>query len=212
MKIKERVKNVKIYFNVVNELQLELTKLNEAKQSIIEKQKELNKIDDEISKKKTELQLLKTELIELNDFINQKFLEDFKDCDYRVNAKNCYIVSIHGKKYVAVRNVLSTRSDWYTLATGNYNVDRYLYYDALSLDVNGKYKRIYEYVTGHFDIPYYAPKTAEEKLEYEKPILELYPELSIFVDGYIPNTYLKKIYYEVNNLSSKKLIRANEKQ
>lgn len=210
MKIKERIKNIKIYFNVVNELQLELTKLNEAKQSIIEKQKELNKIEDEISKKKTELQLLKTELIELNDFINQKFLEDFKDCDYRVNAKNCYIVSIHGKKYVAVRKILSTRSDCFSLATGNYNVDKYLYYDALNLK-DGKYKYIGMWTIGYFDYPYFSPNVVGEKPEYEKPILELYPELNIFVDDYIPNTYLKKIYYEVNNLSSKKLIRTNEK-
>ena len=131
--------------------------------AINEKQNEFKKIEDEISENKRKLQSLKTELIELNDFINQKFWEDFKDYDYKVYIKKCYIVSIFGKKYVALKQISSTRTDWYTLATGNYNVDRYLYYDALSLDENGKYKRIHEYKIGHFDTPYYAPRIEGEK-------------------------------------------------
>jgi len=210
MKFKESIKNVKIYFNVENELQLELAKLSETKQLVIEKQKEFEKIEDEISEKKKELQSLKTELIELKDFINEKFLDDFRECDYRVYIKNCYIVGIYGKKYVSIRNVSSDRCDWGTLATGNFNVDKYVYYDALNYK-DGKFRRIHSCSIGRFDTPYYSPRLVGEKPEYEKPILELYPELSIFLDNYVPNIYLKKIYYEVNDLSSKKLIMTPEK-
>ena len=44
-----------------------------------------------------------------------------------------------------------------------------------------------------------------DKLDYEEHILEVYPELANFVNDMVPNAYLKKIYYEINDLSSKKL-------
>lgn len=114
MKFKERLKNIKLFFNIEKELQMKLLQL------------------EEINKKKLELQSLKTETIELKDFINSNFKDEFKDYDYKVNIINCYIISINGKKYISVRSKETSKSDCYTLATGHY-------------------KYLYEYKCGYFD-------------------------------------------------------------
>ena len=207
MKFKERIKTIKLFFNIEKEFQMASLELDETQKKITKNKNELKEIEKEIILKKKELQSLKTEVIELKDFINSNFKEEFKDYDYKVNIKHCYIISINGKKYVSLRNQGTHKSDWYTIATGHYNVETYKYYDALNLDENGKYKYLYEYKRGYFDNSnFYGEKTLMKKTDYETHILEIYPELSIFVDNYVPNTYLKKIYYEINDLSSKSLV------
>lgn len=207
MKFEERLNRIKLFLNIEEELQLKSSQLEEIQQKTTEKINELKEIEEEVSKKKNELQSLKIEAIELKDFINSKFKEDFKNCDYKVNITNCYITSINGKKYISLRKYKNIKSDWYTLATGYYNVETYTYYDALNLDKNGKYKCLYEYKYGHYDNSDYWKKIINEKPNYEVHILEIYPELSVFEDNYVPNTYLKKIYYEVNDLGNKNLIK-----
>lgn len=207
MKFYERLKKIKLFFNIEKEFQMASLELDETEKKITKNKNELKEIEKEIIQKKTELQSLKTEVIELKGFINSNFKEEFKDYDYKVNIKHCYIISINGKKYISLRNCNITRSDWYTIATGHYNVKTYKYYDALNLDENGKYKYLYEYKTGYSDNEYYSyERFVNKKPDYETHILEIYPELSIFVDNYVPNTYLKKIYYEVNDLGSKSLV------
>ena len=157
------------------------------------------------------MQSLKIEVIELKDFINSKFKEEFKDYNYKVNITHCYIISINGKKYISLRNCQINKSDWFTLAAGHYNVKTYRYYDALSLDENGKYKCLHEYKRGYFDNRGYgAERIINEKPDYEVHILEIYPELCVFVDNYVPDTYLKKIYYEINDLGGKNLIKKRD--
>ena len=210
MKFKERLKKIKLLFNIDKKFETALLELTEIEQKIIDNKNELNEIEKDVIKKKTELQSLKTELVELKDFINSNFEEQFKDYDYKVNITNCYIISINGKKYISLRNSKIDRSEWYTMATGNYNIETYKYYDALNLDKNNKYKYLYEYKRGYSDNKYYYfERFINKKPDYEVHILEVYPELSVFIDNYVPNTYLKKIYYEVNDLGSKCLIKKN---
>lgn len=211
MHLKEWLKRVKLFLNIEKELQMESLQLEEIQQNIIENKNELKKVEEEINEKKIQLESLKTELVELKDFINSKFKEEFKDYDYKVNITDCYIISINGKKYISLRSHKTDISNWYTLATGHYNTEIYRYYDALNLDKNGKYKYLYEYKYGYFSNGGYGAKRfINEPLDYEMHILELYPELSIFVDNLVPNTYLKKIYYEVNDLGAKSLIKKND--
>ena len=92
---------------------------------------------------------------------------------------------------------------------GIYLIEKYRYYDALSLDKNRKYKYLYDYCYGHFSRSTFCSKYSNRKPDYEVHILELYPELSTFTDDCIPNTYLKKIYYEINDLGAKSLINKN---
>lgn len=209
MKFKEKLKQIELFLNIEKELQEQSLQLEEFNKKIIQGKYELGKIKEDIIKKELELQSLKTESIELKDFINSNFEEEFKDYDYKVNIKNCYIISINGKKYISSRSRTTNTSDWYTLATGHYNVETYRYYDVLNLDENRKYKHLYNYEHGYFDKNSYynGERFINEKPDYEVHILELYPELSIFADDCVPNTYLKKIYYEVNNLGEKNLIK-----
>lgn len=206
MKFKERLKQIELFFNIEKELQEESLQLEKIQQKITQSKDKLNKIKEDIIKKELELQSLKTESIELKDFINFNFKEEFEDYDYKVDITHCYIISINGKKYISLRSHKIDKSDWYTLATGYYNVEIYRYFDTLSLDKNGKYKYLYKYAHGFFDNND-LERFINEKPDYEVHILNLYPELSIFVDNYVPNTYLKKIYYEVNDLSKKNLIK-----
>lgn len=211
MKFKERLRKIKMFFNIENELQAELLQLEEIEQKLTENKNKLKDMEEEIIKKKKELESLKTEVVELKDFINSNFKDEFKDYDYKVNIKNCYIISINGKKYISLRSKKINRSDWYSYATGNFNVEIYRYYDALNLDENNKYKYLFEYRRGYFDNRgYFSERFVSEKPDYEVHISEIYPELSIFVDDYVPNTYLKKIYYEVNDLGGKSLIKKND--
>lgn len=208
MKFKERIKKIDLFFNIEKELEIKNLELKEIEQKISNNKGELEKINQKISNKKTELESLKTEILELKDFINSKFKEEFKEYDYKVNIINCYIISINGKKYITLKKHETSRCDWYTLGGGHYNVEYYLYYDVLSVDNKGKYKYLYEYRYGHFDnVDFYPLKFKGQKPDYEEHILKVYPELSIFIDNYVPNTYLKKIYYEINDLSNKKLIK-----
>lgn len=208
MKFKERLKKVKLFLNIEKELQVGSLQLEEIQQKITENKNELKEVEEEVGKKKTKLQLLKTEIIELKDFINSKFKEDFKDCDYKVNIAQCYIISLNGKKYISLRSSDTRRCDFYTIATGFYNVATYRYYDALTLDEDGKYKYLHEYRHGYCDNRCARfENIVNEKPDYEVHILEIYPELRTFVDDYVPNTYLKKIYYEVNDLGEKRMIK-----
>lgn len=206
MSFKERYRKVGIYFQVEEKLENKKLELEEAEIQLEKKKAELEEFSRKISLKKAELQSLKTEVIELKDFINQNFKEEFKEYDYKIDITNCYIIGLHGKKYIALRKHSTERSDWCTPATGHYNVEFYSYYDVLNINGN-KYKYLCGYRYGHDDYNCFAPRIVGQKPDYEERILEAYPELSIFVDNKVPNTYLKKIYYEVNDLGNKELIK-----
>ena len=212
MKFKEKLEKIKLFLNIDSELEIKTLELKEVEQKISENKSNLNLIEMELNKKRKELQSLKTEAVELKDFINSNFQEQFKNHDYKVNIKNCYIININDKKYISLRRKSHKKSDIYSLDTGFYNVDTYSYYDALTLDKDGKYKFINEYRHGYFDYEdYYSGEIFFNQVpESEEHILELYPELNIFIDGYVPNTYLKKIYYEVNDLGRKSLTKVNK--
>lgn len=206
MGFKENYRKLGIYLQVEEKLENKNFELEEINKKISVKKSELEEIDEKISSKKSELELLKNEVIELKDFINQKFKEEFKECDYEVDISNCYIIGLHGKKYIALRKCNSVRSEWYTLATGHFNVKIYTYYDVLNIN-DSKYKYLCGYKYGYDDNNVFPPKIEGHKPEYEKHILEVYPELSAFYDNQVPNTYLKKIYYEINDLGNKKLLK-----
>lgn len=189
---KENYRNIGIYLQVEEKLK--------------SKNFELEEIDKKISAKKSELESLKNEVIELKDFINQKFKEEFKEYDYKVDITNCYIIGVHGKKYIAIRIHNVVRSNWYTLANGNYNIKNYKYYDVLNVN-DSKCRYLFGYVYGYDDNKFLSLKIKGQKPDYEEHILEVYPELSAFYDNRVPNTYLKKIYYEINDLGNKKLLK-----
>lgn len=192
MEFKENYRKLGIYLQVEEKLK--------------SKNFELEEIDKKILAKKSELESLKNEVIELKDFINQKFKEEFKEYDYKVDITNCYIIGVHGKKYIAIRIHNVVRSNWYTLATGNYNIKNYKYYDVLNVN-DSKCRYLCGYVYGYDDNNFLSPKIKGQKPDYEEHILEVYPELSAFYDNRVPNTYLKKIYYEINDLGNKKLLK-----
>lgn len=204
MKFKDIHKKVGIYFQVGEKLENKTLELNEIEKKLETRKSELQEIETKISKKKNKLESLKTEIIELKDFINQKFKEEFKKCNYEVDITNCYIISLNDKKYIVLRKHSVKRSDSYTLATGCYNIETYTYYDVLNINDN-KYKYLHEYIYGHDDHNFLLPRIVGKKPDYEKHILKVYPELSNFADNKVPDTYLKKIYYEMNDLSNKKL-------
>ncbi len=166
--------------------------LKEIEKNIENKNSELEDVEKNISKKKAKLESLKTETNELEDFINSKFKETFKECDYTVDIKNCYIVGMNGKKYIAIRNCDIKTSDLYTLATGYFIIESYKYYDALNIN-NGNFKFFNSYVCIHPECSStYAPRFEGQKPDYEEHILNVYPELIAFEDNKVPNTYLKK--------------------
>lgn len=207
LQVEEKLKNKNFELEEINKkISVKKSELEEIDEKISVKKSELEEIDEKISSKKLELELLKNEVIELNDFINKKFKEDFKKCDYEVDIANCYIIGLHGKKYIALRKCNSVRSEWYTMATGHFNVKIYTYYDVLNID-DSKYKYLCGYKYCYDDKNVFPPKIEGHKPEYEKHILEVYPELSAFYDNQVPNTYLKKIYYEINDLGNKKLLK-----
>lgn len=212
MKLRERIEKIKLFFKIDEELQMQSSQLETVKKEIVENNNILEDIEKEIVKKKKELQSLRTEIVELKDFINSNFEVQFKDYDYKVNITNCYIIGINGKKYISLRKHNISKSDWYTVATWYYNVETYRYYDALNQDENGKYKFLYEAKWGYFDNKNYRETRVVNKApDYEQHILEVYPELSAFVDNLVPNTYLKKIYYEANDLGAKSLVLKDKK-
>lgn len=209
MRFKEKFRKVGIYFQVEEKLENKNLELEEVEIKLETKKAELEEISKKISLKKAELESLKTEAIELKDFINQNFKDEFKEYDYKIDITDCYIIGFHGKKYITLKKHSVDRSDWYTLATGHYNVEIYRYYDALNVNINEKTsKYLYEYRYGHDDNNHFPPKIIGQAPDYEEHILKVYPELSVFADNKVPNTYLKKIYYEVNDLGNKKLIKS----
>lgn len=208
MKLKEKLEKVELFYNIDNELETKKQELRETGEELKNRKQELQEIGEELKNRKLELQGLRTEIIELKDFINSNFEEEFKECDYRVNIKNCYIISLNGKKYIAIKTSETNETDLYTKIGGTYYITKHTYRDALNLDKNNKYKYIIEYVHGFFQsAPNFFSRVDGDVPEYEEHILKVYPELSRFVDNYVPNTYLKKIYYEVNDLGNKKLIK-----
>lgn len=206
MGFKGNYRKLGIYLQVEEKLKNKNFELEEINKKLSSKKSELEEIDEKISSEKSELELLKNEVIELKDFINKKFKEDFKKCDYEVDIANCYIIGLHGKKYIALRKCNSVRSEWYTMDTGHFNVKIYTYYDVLNIN-DSKYKYLCGYKYGYDDENVFPSKIVGYKPEYEKHILEVYPELSAFYDDRVPNTYLKKIYYEINDLGNKKLLK-----
>lgn len=208
MGFKDKNRKIDIYFQTKEKLENKNLELEEIERELETKKSELKEIEVKISKKKSELESLKTEVIEIKDFINQKFKEDFKEWDYEVDITNCYIIGLNGKKYIALKKHIVECGDWYTLTTGYYNMEIYRYYDVLDLH-NHKYKYLHEYRYGYNDYNVRAPRIFGQIPDYEKHILKAYPELSIFADNNVPNTYLKKIYYEVNGLSHKKLTKGH---
>ena len=150
MEFKENYRKLGIYLQVEEKLKNKNFELEEINKKLSSKKSELEEIDEKISSKKSELELLKNEVIELKDFINQKFKEEFKECDYEVDISNCYIIGLHGKKYIALRKCNSVRSEWYTMATGHFNVKIYTYYDVLNIN-DSKYKYLCGYKYGYDD-------------------------------------------------------------
>ena len=210
MGFKERFRKLDIYFQLEEKLKNKTLELEEVMIKLEAKNFDLQEINKKISLKKSELESLKTEAIELKDFINQKFQKKYKNCEYYVDIADCYIASFYGKKYITLKKHSIKRSDWFTIASGYYNVETYKYYDALNTN-DGKYNFLYEYKYEHDDYCYFKPKRSGQMPSYEIHILEAYPELSVFVNGKVPNTYLQKIYYEENDLGNKKLIKDNSK-
>lgn len=215
MKFKERLNQIKTYINIEEELktknselaELEI-KLSEIEIKLETRKSELEKTKNKISQNKSELESLKTEIIELKDFINSKFKQEFNKYDYRVDITNCYIISLNGKKYITTKEHNTKLTDLSNLAYGIFKVEIYTYYDVLNVTDN-QYKYLHDYNYAHFDNTSFATKITGVKPDYEKHILEVYPELKLFTDNLVPNTYLKKIYYEINDLGSNKLIKKN---
>ena len=180
MKLKSTLKSKKKELDEIkSKIQQKKEELDEIKSKIQQKEQELSEIDNIISEKKDIIESLKNEVKGLKDFINSNLDEE-----------------------------LQKLSDFYSLATGHICYENYTYYDVLDVNENNKFKYIYDYT-------YYHPTTRIRSLcteytdrppEYEEHILKVYPELSIFTDNKVPNTYLKKIYYEINNLGNKKLL------
>lgn len=113
---------------------------------------------------------------------------------------------MHGKKYIT-RRVYNKEN----LPSEYSYIEDYIYYNLLNTyeDESGDTKCRYlcRRVIGHsYEWPY-SKLTMGDKLDYEEHILEVYPELANFVNDMVPDAYLKKIYYEINDLSSKKLVK-----
>ena len=209
MNFKEKMKMIEYLFHTDKKLENRKRELEKIERIIEIKKSELEDVYKNISKKKAKLESLKIEAIELENFINSKFKEC--DCDYTVDIdiNNCYIVGINGKKYIAIKKCDIKTSDWYTPTTGCFITRTYKYYDVLNTDNNGDFKffHSYAYVYPEHLGTYYI-NIDGKKPDYEKHILKAYPELIAFEDNKVPNTYLKKIYYEVNELQNNPLIKS----
>ena len=201
MKFKEKIKfylaKKKQFEDVNNELSKKKKKLEEINNAISLKNEELEEINSTISLKNEELASLKREIIELNDFINGKFCSEFnKNYDYKVDIRDCYIISLNGKKYITKRMYRDSR-EYYT--NFRHYAETFVYFDIFNIKKEDKkvhYCRICLYTLGSYGTCF------GNKPEYEEHILNLYPELKMYTDGYVPNTHLKKIYYEINGLGN----------
>ena len=126
-----------------------------------------------------------------------------------IDIDRCYIVGINGKKYIAIKKCDINTSDWYTERTGYFIIRRYKYYDVLNVDNNGNFNFFYEYAyiyPENLGTSYISMEG--QKPDYEIHILKAYPELIAFEDNKVPITYLKKIYYEANELQNNPLIKS----
>ena len=201
MKFKEKIKfylaKKKQFEDVNNELSKKKKKLEEINNAISLKNEELEEINSTISLKNEELASLKREIIELKDFINGKFCSEFnKNYDYKVDIRDCYIISLNGKKYITKRMYRDSR-EYYT--NFRHYAETFVYFDIFNIKKEDKkvhYCRICLYTLGSYGTCF------GNKPEYEEHILNLYPELKMYTDGYVPNTHLKKIYYEINGLGN----------
>ncbi len=205
MKLKERLEKINTYINIeekINNQKEETEKLNE---EISQRKEEIQGLDQEISDKKALLESLKIEAEELKNFINESFTKEFLECDYTVDISNLYIIAFHNKKYICSRIHTTNASNWFTRATGRCYVEIYEYYDVLNVK-DHKYQLLCDYRYTHFEHDVGIPqKFVGTEPDYEEHILNLYPELSNFANDRVPNTYLKKIYYEINDLGHKQL-------
>lgn len=174
-------------------------KYNKKKMSLKEKikscfmteiEEQLENINGEISSKKEKLNSLKKEILELKYSINDEFnKEKFEGSDYTVNMKNCYVISLDGKKYISLK-----RSNYgvggYSHMDGVIWAYKHEYFDALLRNDNGEFRYLCGYGFHSGTMP-----------EFEEHILKLYPELKVYCDGYVPVAHLRKIYYEINDSS-----------
>ena len=174
-------------------------KYNKKKMSLKEKikscfmteiEEQLENINGEISSKKEKLNSLKKEILELKFSINDEFnKEKFEGSDYTVNMKNCYVISLDGKKYISLK-----RSNYgvggYSHMDGVIWAYKHEYFDALLRNDNGEFRYLCGYGFHSGTMP-----------EFEEHILKLYPELKVYCDGYVPVAHLRKIYYEINDSS-----------
>ena len=205
MKLKERLEKINTYINIEEKIKNQKEETEKLDQEISEKKEEIQGLDQEISNKKALLEFLKIEVVELKNFINESFTKEFPKGDYTVDIRNLYIIAINNKKYICSRLHTTDVSDWFTRATGRCYVESYEYYDVLNVK-NHKYQYLYGYRYTHFDRDgIISPKFSGKEPDYEEHILNLYPELSNFANDRVPNTYLKKIYYEINDLGHKQL-------
>ena len=160
------------------------------KEELVEKSTQLADISSEISSKKEELDYLKKESLELKDFINGKINSEFyENCNSSINMKDCYVISLDGKKYISLK-----RSNYgvggYSHMDGVIWAYKHEYFDALLRNDNGEFRYLCGYGFHSGTMP-----------EFEEHILKLYPELKVYCDGYVPVAHLRKIYYEINDSS-----------
>lgn len=100
MGFREKCKKMDVYFKVEKELESTNTELETAKSELETAKSELEETNKKISIKKSELESLKTEIMELKNFIDQKFESGEFKSDYNVDITDCYIIGLHGKKYI----------------------------------------------------------------------------------------------------------------
>ena len=175
----------------------------------IEKIRELKSIDQKINEKRSELESLKEETERLQSFLISKFQEEFKEFDYEVDITDCYVIELNGKKHIALKQ-FETKIAWYCNMGGRNLHDISSYYDVLDME-NGNFKKIYEWKYAHWDYEDYSSGPWYEGVipEYEEHILTVFPELKFFKNNKVPNTYLQKMAYELNNSESRKINQKN---
>lgn len=202
MSLKDRFKKVGILFQVEERLEGKKIELEE-------KKFEVREIEETLSKKRAELESLRNEVIELRDFINSNFMKEFDEYDYKVDIANCYVIGLNGKMYIVSVSHDDNIRNIFSIITGYLHIETYKYYDVLNPENSKKqqYKCIHEFEVSHDDYGALETIIYGKLPDYQTHILELYPELVVFPDGKVPNTYLKKIYYEVNDLGNKQMIK-----
>ena len=206
MSLKERIS---IYVNAEARLKATYLEKEAVEKTVEAKRRELKEMDDALSKKRGELELLRTEVFTLKKFIDNKFEKQLQKYDYKVDITNCYIIDLEGKKYIALRTHRSVQHDLYTLLNGYLHTEIYQYYDVLNIDNHQKYKPLTKFSIRHhdFDGGKFSPSIVGIPPVCEVSLIKAYPELICFSDSHVPNTYLKKIYYEINELGNNPFIK-----